>query len=183
MYWSAAICFCYVILWLHAQLFLLPHCVPHREHQVTVAIGVRQTCIMCTEIYTGSLLWSALLVTLYDIRQYSMCHWLNFVQCHLHILLHWFTVNIANLLITSKEGGERLQLILAFYTPRATTVLEIVFICLLAHATYSEDVQVQNIHRMLKGYCSLGAAICCSWWPHRVNNSPHPPETQTIKLE
>jgi hypothetical protein len=29
---------------LHSQLFLHPHCVPHREHPVTVAIRVQQTC-------------------------------------------------------------------------------------------------------------------------------------------
>lgn len=70
----------------------------------------------------------------------------KFVHCHLHILLHGFTVNAMNLLITSKEGDERLQLTLGFYTPHATTVLEIVFICSLTHATYNEDA----VHCLLK---------------------------------
>ena len=57
--------------------------------------------------------------------QYAARHMslFEFVQCHLHILLHCVTVNTMNLLTTSKEADGRLQLLLGLYTLPATTYL------------------------------------------------------------
>lgn len=150
---------------LHAHLFLLPHCVPHREHTVTMAIRVCQTCcIMFTKIYTGSLVHivgNLINCFAWQHAAHRMSLF-KFVQCRLHILLRCFTVNTMNLLTTSKEADGRLQLMLGFYTLHATTILEISF-CL-----FTDICHVQWM------CCSLLVEILLEKWEHFCLNACFP---------